>query len=430
MDDTGFEVTDLRTGEARPHPLAPGEPPGSRGPAPRGLLPRLALAAIILLAVGLAVALPFVRANSPASRRGPTPTPALSAGADKLYFAHGVPWGRLSIDGRELTAADYGQPYTLLEPPFVSLQLLRGHHTLDYRATPFPSWRCRLSVPVASDDTCPLLVGGRDMPVTGLPPSERILDLRATPAALAEGQLSALTAAVAAPLAAAHSSVPIAAGQQILAADGTPFVAQEPLTATLRFTLATPPLDVTRGPLAPCAVLCPSNALTSISDQDAWTVYARVTPTWQYTPTSGSASSAYVAPAAPTGLSPDGQVRVLVQWTGNGWQASLPPDAPTNPTCDTGVTIVTHEMQARGEGDLLARLHQRVLSSETPADGCLISFFEGRPDAIHSGSEALFIYRFGVVHPLLGLGQQYAPDLPPASGADEVLARRLEASLS
>ncbi len=81
-------------------------------------------------------------------RPAPTPVPTLAPGADLFYVQGHPPWGQLSIDGHALAHL----PRISHDPP---LRLARGRHVLVWKADPFLSLRCTVSVPPSYiTDTC------------------------------------------------------------------------------------------------------------------------------------------------------------------------------------------------------------------------------------------------------------------------------------
>src|SRR5437764_11302374 len=78
----------------------------------------------------------------------PNPTPKLSSAVTEFYVQGIPPWGYLVIDGHRLPSA----PTPRTAPP---LHLSPGHHTLQWRAMPFRTQTCTLSVPPDyGRDTC------------------------------------------------------------------------------------------------------------------------------------------------------------------------------------------------------------------------------------------------------------------------------------
>src|SRR6266702_5845953 len=80
----------------------------------------------------------------------PPPLPTFVPGTDLFYIQAGPSWGHLSIDGRAVSHL----PAPGVDSP---LRLSRGRHTLVWRAYPFSTQSCTLTVPANSHtDTCRL----------------------------------------------------------------------------------------------------------------------------------------------------------------------------------------------------------------------------------------------------------------------------------
>ncbi len=91
----------------------------------------------------------------------------------------------------------------LHEPQGAAFHLTPGRHTLEYRAAPFPTLKCIVSVPASSADTCPLDQADSLPPMSdwSIKPKTRLLDLQATIDRLPATQAQALVAATQAQLA-------------------------------------------------------------------------------------------------------------------------------------------------------------------------------------------------------------------------------------
>ena len=124
----------------------------------------------------------------------PRPTP-LPPGAGTFLLADTVPWGDLEIDARPAAALGIALqwPYDGNQVPTFTLP--PGAHELIYHAEPFVPMRCRVSVPAAPTDTCPLLPPDHNSPLFP-PASSRILDARALPASLPPPAFVALSDAI------------------------------------------------------------------------------------------------------------------------------------------------------------------------------------------------------------------------------------------
>ena len=83
----------------------------------------------------------------------PTPLPIATpqAGDDAFLWEHSVPWGRLFIDGKpgpNVSGSAVRQSDGL--PDGAPFHLARGHHTIEYRASPFPTLKCVLTIPACA----------------------------------------------------------------------------------------------------------------------------------------------------------------------------------------------------------------------------------------------------------------------------------------
>lgn len=149
--------------------------------------------AVVLAVAVLVVLLPNGVANLSAALGIPTPVPTatLPTGASTFLIEDTVPWGTLLVDGRP-TRFVPPEPVALAGsgPPAPTLVLGRGRHTIEYRAAPFPTLRCVVSVPAAPDDTCPLARPSPVDPVHAFG-AARVLDLLARPERLPSDALAA-----------------------------------------------------------------------------------------------------------------------------------------------------------------------------------------------------------------------------------------------
>jgi hypothetical protein len=183
MDDFDVEVSALESAPATPSiPMQDSEgrpaPHAATGAAPQepiarrvSFAPRLTCAqrlqrtgSLIALLAVLVSALLLVPAGTRATvlrlLTPPTPAPTATpqAGADAFLWEHAVPWGQLLVDGKPGPDVRGSAMYQDSQgfPLGSAFHLSRGRHTLEYRAAPFPTVRCAVSVPPARSDTCPL----------------------------------------------------------------------------------------------------------------------------------------------------------------------------------------------------------------------------------------------------------------------------------
>ncbi|HEY7340270.1 MAG TPA: hypothetical protein VH591_05285 [Ktedonobacterales bacterium] len=111
-------------------------------------------ALLVLTLVALVLTIAPTRAALLGVVLGPTPTATapVRAGEDNLYIALNPTWGTVTLDGRPLTHL----PVEGIDQPF---HLARGVHVIRWRFPPIIDFSCRLTVPTALGDTCPLQVG-------------------------------------------------------------------------------------------------------------------------------------------------------------------------------------------------------------------------------------------------------------------------------
>ncbi len=227
MDEFDLEVTDLRTGATRrerldvpddragsqSEPAAEATPQVATPPARRidlrvrrQLAGLTAAATVILAFIVIMAGLPPIHAAFGAFFPPPTPTPTLGPGDNMVYVIDSVPWGSFSLDGRST-------PLPLPGNGNLPMIMTRGAHTLVYRADPFPTLRCRLNVPPAPNDTCPLVTDSNVLNAMGtdLGFGGRVIDLEATPNRLPSDQQAALVQQVTAALA-TPATTTVAAG--------------------------------------------------------------------------------------------------------------------------------------------------------------------------------------------------------------------------
>src|SRR6478609_8341797 len=111
-------------------------------------------AALVVTLVALTLTIAPTREALLGAVLGPTPTATMPvrAGEDNLYIALVLQWGAVALDGKTLARL----PIEGIDQPF---HLARGVHTIRWRFPPIIDFSCRLTVPTASGDTCPLQVG-------------------------------------------------------------------------------------------------------------------------------------------------------------------------------------------------------------------------------------------------------------------------------
>ena len=468
MDEFEIEVTDLRPRKAPSSAQAPAasllstaphhdEPPDEvplDEPTRAPLLPltrlRPAMAASLrgrgrqLRGLGVTLALLLaaliVFTSVPTSREmliaalnlpTPLPTATLPTGADIIFFARDLPWGVLTIDGNARAAPRPAQgngiPYSLT----------RGQHTIAFRAVPFPTLRCRISVPAATSDTCPLITSQQD---GGNPffNTVRTIDLGAMPSRLSPDDRASLIAAANRLLASQQATTTLQPGEHYLTIDGTPTTAQQPLQAALISTLATPGAGSVFVGNGQCAPLCDNGFGGPGFQTSGWPVLAQVSTTWRYIFPDGHTVEGAGATNGAGGTSAAGNfVPFSVTWrdgTG-GWDVSPYTPAFSGGRSPFGSFVCGlanadyFTLKLDSSSPLSQSASFQCLTASNPADGCVIAVTPAGPNGQGSSAitdkTALFLYRFGLLYAANDQARQAAPSFATANERQQVLAQEI-----
>jgi hypothetical protein len=434
-DDFHVEVSDLRASgvatSAAPSPLA-------------RLTLRQRYSRLTITLCGALVALAIIWSAGAALHNGhPTPPAALTATAlpnsDRIYLLPNPPGVVVSLDGHPLAHL----PLTSGSP----LRLSRGSHRLVWTSTllPFHQTECRISVPRASQDTCPA------EPLQALPQELRalpgsIVGLHASLAMLGPGDASSLTQAIQDALDASRSTATLQPGEYYLGAGTSPVLTHQPLRATLTYQLdasATPlnaggysepciiaePSIPCRFPGQDCTQLCtldsPPASLALAPDE--WVVGALVSATWDYTTQDGQIVA--------SGLHENfGQQLALLRitWDGAVWHVTpifghTPGlDAADDPACDPArVWLDQSSVWSFMMVDPPPGSQVRFASDANPADGCVASLNQAPGNL----QPALFLERFGVLLTLNDMARDTLDNFPAADPTEQALAAKLIAQL-
>jgi hypothetical protein len=241
-------------------------------------------AAITLLAVLFTTILLIPTVNRDAFLRlvtPPTPLPTATpqAGDDAFLWEHSVPWGQLFIVGKpgpDVSGSAVRQSTEGFWDGAV-FHLPRGRHTLEYRATPFPTLICVLSIPASRSDTCPL---DRFIDYSFLAPSgaaTRLLDLQATVDRLPKAQADALVTAAQTEMTLLAASLPagsLMVGDHYLDSAGLLAQATTTLRIEPQFRLEA---SIREDGGLPCAGLCTAYTfIPSYNPARGWPVQAPI----------------------------------------------------------------------------------------------------------------------------------------------------------
>jgi hypothetical protein len=434
VDDLDIEVSALHTTppppSSRPQERVSSTAAPPRTPRRRWLIVTSLLVLLAALLSALLFAPPDNRATIVGLLTRPTagPTPVLEVGDDAFLWEHTVPWGSLLIDGRP--GPDVGGAAlqmdirgTLVGAPF---HLSRGRHTLQYRAAPFPTLTCTLSVPATFNDTCPLDANtDRDL-VLPAAPTTRLLDLQADIEHLPRGQSGTLLNAAQAYLMGlgAQPAGSIAVDDHYRDAAGEVIQATTPLGIAPQYVLTNPYNDD-----PPCLKLC-SGTIFDAYPSAGWVIYALVAVTWRYTTPDGQTTLQF-GPAGAREASSDMVISLVARWTGGGWlltqwsdgrPPSMAGGAPEPIICSVGEQYRATPQATPWQS--AAPQFQWSVAMPTADLGCLYVGSQVDPTTGKlSGPVALALYRAGALMAVNGQAKQAFPTLPLASAHEAALAQ-------
>jgi hypothetical protein len=391
----------------------------------------LRAASIIVLLALLLSAVLFIPTGNRAAvlhlLQPPTPFPSATpiAGSDAFLWEHSVPWGQLFVDGKPGSnvsgSAIQGDAQGRAEG--VAFHLPRGRHTLVYRADPFPTLTCTVSVPASSQDTCPLPPYTDFAFLAPNAPLTRLLDLQATIDRLPATSVAALLATTQAYLTSLADALPAGAltvGDHYLDRTGQVTQAQSALRITPQFRLDA---SVEQHDGVRCVTLCTATNIVESYNAGAgvWSLLAPVALTWRYTTPAGQEVISN-GPGFPVGAVPYNVIPLRVGWSDGAWQTPTATSgaSQTDPViCPTGAHVLS-VVQLPTAGFH----YQWPIAASTADLGCLYAGSErdvatGAP----SSPMALVLYHAGALIAANAHAHEIFPKLPVASAHEAALAQ-------
>jgi hypothetical protein len=423
-DGSSFSATRA----ASPSPVRYVSVAGQRPPAQQ-LLRAASVAGLLALLIVTGVLVPsgnraaLMRFFTPPT---PSPTRVPLSGADAFLWEHFVPWGSLLVDGKPGPDVHRSavRPNAQGRLESAAFHLPLGRHTLEYRAAPFPTLTCALSVPAAPSDTCPLEPSFDPSFAPGAP-ATRVLDLQATVDHLPGQEGDALAAAAQAQLSALAQRLgggALSAGDHFLDFTGDIVQTSVPMQLTPHFALD-PSIRNYDG--LPCVNLCTQGDLTtaSTSTQD-WSVVAPVMLTFRYTSATGLVLLAE-GPATLIGGSPRTLISLVTRWQDGSWQAPTPivQAQQTDPViCPMAQQTLQRLLDTTAPSDV-HELFQPRFAVSTAEVGCLLTGSAADPaTGIPTGPLAWILYRAGALIAANTEAHRMFPTLPLASIHERNLA--------
>jgi hypothetical protein len=425
MDDSDFEFSELASSPAH-----------RQARLPTILRQRLTvqerIARVAAIACLLIVALAPLLAVTPAASRTfaawvglptpPRPTP-LPPGVDVFLLANTVPWGELAIDAQSAARLGIALQWPYGGNQIPTFSLAPGTHELVYRAEPFAPLRCRVSVPAAPTDTCPLLPHDSNSPLFP-PANSRVLDARALPAFLPPAAFTALAHTVEQRLEAWSGTTQLKPGDHYLTEDGRGAVAKYNAQATVRYQVNQDAREQAPTFNGGCVSLCSLSVARTQLDADDWRLLANVVASWRYTQTNGHV---IVAPAAPVDSDAHALVPVTVRWNGQ-WSVDAPADEALAdaPPCQVAHNVLGSLFSKGRTPVVLANSSWGTYTAPPAAAGCLIVFgHDMSPTGQPIGDTIQTLYRFGVLLAVNSAAMQAFAQLALAAPSEQALARRL-----
>jgi hypothetical protein len=433
-DDFDLEVSPLDTSSGDSDAIRTSPDPSARR---RTQILRLFRIGAVVLLVTLVALFNFLsQAGSRASlvhlldRLTPQPTPAPTfspTGDDAFLWEHTVPWGQLRIDGK--AGPDVRgwalQGYVLDDPRGSAFHLPLGHHALEYRAAPFPTLTCTVSVPASSADTCPLSQAPAFPAKWNVKPKTRLLDLQATITRLPAEQAQAVLAAAQAALASFKTPLPpgvIAVGDHYVDSSGQVRRATIALMVTPQLHVGTAFVQDKR---VDCVTLCSANSIQDAYSEMNWNLLASLALSWRYSTTTGQVVAE--GPSVVKGVHDDldrGTMFFLTQWHDGAWQAQ-----PQLDTSSASILLICPPGNPYHEAldHLLAQSPNGAnftwsTTIETAELGCL--YVGSRTDPTTGqpvGPEILTLYHAGALVTVGTSAQRLFPSLPVASAHERAL---------
>ena len=389
----------------------------------------------------------------------PPPSPALPQGYGSFYMDKDTPWAKVFVDGQQIQL-----PRTGIDEP---LTFGRGHHLISWRADPFQSQSCLLSIPFASDDTCTFALDN----VVHKSSAYQIILLHESLNSLPLEQRTALKAAIQAELGKLLTSETVQPGEQYAGESGL-VLARQPLLASLHFQLDTNSnwvcfanIQTHSGLLCgidrhDCRQLCSTpwqyrQQQTAPSVASGWFTLAMTRSSWDYATEQGRivARAQLLGPGGP---GPDQQLLLLrIAWD-SSWHVKVlfgpdlgPPiytytksrgiigkyqrlypgavQVADDPACIDARQFVTSGLAAAPQVSDSTQAIVRLVSASNPAIGCLVIATATDKTARPDLATAYYFVRFGSLLAANTAAHLLRPGIPRADAYELSLVHQLAA---
>lgn len=455
QDDLDIEIVDL--GEAfTPEPNYHKTPPKQFSLRPRFSLQQRRKQVFVTASVVVLLLLIFVGSYAPTRTfvlsgifPQPAPTMPLLPGADLFYVSANPPWGQLFIDNTPVKHL----PVLSVDKP---LQLQRGRHVLEWRAAPFRSQHCIVSVPrLFRTDTCVM----NTLALVSSNTSASLITFSVSLTALSDEQRTSLIETIQDALNAEQSIDTVQIGERYAISDSKKqfATATQPLNATLHFQLNT---DVNTNVFCidsifgmpnqscmfdgqDCRLLCslPRFVLERAAPTNAWTAYGIVRSSWGYTTLDGHRVAQDQPASTGDGSLDEHLMSFSVSWDGAHWHVAtmfttvvgvVPNEG--GPTCFPAVDNFMSYGTLSPNLTNGASYSVQYVAGAVHAAGCLVTLSvltASTPTATAPKfgvtSVAYALQRFGVFVAINDTAHKLWPNMPLADTYEQGIAHQLAA---
>lgn len=406
----------------------PGFTLDSREATPRSARQRVAaIVATALLVVAALVGL-FVHATSDPGGAfdtllqiyTPTPEETFVPGANLIFIMNGVPWGVLTIDGKQIP-----QDVAIIR----GISLTHGSHHLVYQARYFPTLRCAISAPSQPEDSCPIDgpqgESGQFIADHGL---ARMINLNLTSDKLQADQYSKLVQQVNRMLSAKTYMATIAPGERYMNAQRSLVTASEPLTLHLSLFPLTAS-DVPAWGSASCFQLCALADLGNTTDigqyDDQWRVDLQIGERWSLTDANGNTMSLSYQSMGDTFI--QNTLHLGIKLNATTWSISGLDHPASDALSDNArMMLLTSVTPQTPSQPTASPSGFSPIVGANPVEGCVMemTFYDDLSSNVPT--KARVLVRFGAIVALDSAAHNHYPWLPVANAAEQAAASRIQ----
>jgi len=397
----------------------------------------VALVLLLIMGSNVSIRSKLIQAVVP-----PTPSPIapIPPGEDNFYASGDVGWGRLFLDGKLITHVPNAVNNTGI--PDSPIHLARGTHTLLWRADPFPSKTCTISVPNNyRTDTCKYdnFVSGKQ---GGAWNFSFPADITALPVVPRESLIAAAQAAMQ-----SYVSTDVVQPGEIYTTDPLnkqQAIAHELLKVTLHYELDTDvsshadcsPFNFAGGQgcivgTQDCRTFCTASTYFNVNTTSmrTWNVFVTVRSVWEYTTLTGTPVVQHQVNRLSATSIIEHLIPLQISWDGTQWHVTSAfslvsvgtQQRFTSPVCDMAsfsIPLPIDVPQTNASWNFIA--------TPNAAIGCLgIVTLNASQTAQPAQSPAFCLYRFGVFLAANDVAHKYWPMMPLADTHEKQLAQQL-----